>query len=196
MTVDRSHQATTGGLAMHRILGTVVLVTGALFLGATPAFADSPDIYRDVAESSGTDDFWTERCGVPVTSAESSALTVTTFEDGGYRSQFRATQTLQGPGGTVLRQRSYSWSSPVPVEVIGDPDSGDFTEIFRETVTGVRVVIALGSGRLDQDVGQAYATVTIHHSDAGEDIVVADVIERGQHPADVDVQALICDALD
>jgi hypothetical protein len=181
---------------MYRILGKVVLVTSALFLGATPAFAGSPDIYREVVDSSGPDDFWTERCGVPVTSAESSAVTVKTFDDGGYRFQLRATQTLQGPGGTVLRQRSYSWSSPVPVEVIGDPDSGDFTEIFRETVTGVRVVIAVGSGRLYQDVGQAYATVAIHYSDAGEDIVVADVVERGQHPTGVDVQALICDALD
>ena len=162
---------------------------------APEALAASPAIFRDSSSFSGPSFDWTTACGFDVWLTSSARFSVIDRGDAGYDVHVQQRRTLTGPGGSVDAVAGYSFGAGVPVESFIDPDTGLYTEIYRETYRGTLTMRS--DGVAFQVAGSLYSTLTIAYPDAGEPIVtVEDVVRHGTQPNDIwalsaaDVQAI------
>jgi hypothetical protein len=179
---------------MGSVLGLVLAASVA-----PGALAAAPSIFRDGGSFSGPSAGWTSACGFPVSLSEVSRFTVMDRGADGYDVHVNTHRTLVGPGGSVDVVAAYSFRARQPTESFVDPDTGLYTEIYRETYRGT--FFMRSGGVVFKVAGSLYAKVTIAYPDAGDPIVtVEDVTAHGIQPNDAwglsaTDQAAICELL-
>lgn len=182
---------------MNRMGRITAMVAGLLLTAAGPVAASSPDIFRDSGGAPlAPNYYWSDACGAEIQLAFSYSAIYTSFGDT-YDIHWLAQTTLVGPGGTLVQQRSFSFSGPA-LEPVEDPVTGALTEFYQETSRGTRTVIERGTGKIFLDVGLQYDDITITYwPDDSVDIVINETFFHGQdNTLSQDAyEAMICDAL-
>ena len=171
--------------------GVLTLAVTSTALGAAP--------YRENDSGSGYDDFTSSVCGFDVWLTYRSAFTAIAQADGSYETTFQAERFRTGPRGSVKQLVHYTWTSPDGFQVIGDPESGEFTEVIHETLHGSRVWSVPGGGVIYRDSGTYEAIVTITYTpDADPTVEVTDEVSHGTQPgglSEEELNALLCETL-
>jgi len=175
---------------MRKAIAPVAAVILAL-AAASSALAAKPDVFRD--RSSGSEYDWgtSGMCGFDVWLDYRADIL---FREG--FSFVHAERFRTGPGGSITQLVHYTFV-PSTFEIIGDPDSGSWTEILRELLHGSRVWSTPGDGVIYHDAGYYDATFTLTITPEGETVEISNEVAHGQQPGlpGDDLNALLCGAL-
>ena len=177
---------------MKKVIAPIAACALALTLAST-ALAAAP--YRERSSGSGFDDLTSSICGFDVWLTYRVSFVAINQADGSYETMFDAERFRTGPGGTIKQLVHYTWTSADGFQVIGDPDSGSFQEVFHETLHGSRVWSTPGDGVIYRDSGTYEASVTITYTPDGETVEVSDEVSHGAQPSDLseeEANELLC----
>lgn len=164
---------------MKKVIAPLAACALVLTLAST-ALAAAP--YRERSSGSGYDDFTSSVCGFDVWQTYRTSFIAVNQADGSYETTFDAERFRKGPGGTIKQLVHYSWTSPDGFQLIGDPDSGSFTEVIHETLHGSRVWTTPSGGVIYSDSGYYDAVVTITYTPDGESVEISDEVSHGDQP--------------
>ena len=169
-----------------------------LLATATTALAAKPDRYEETGSGSEYDSSTSELCGFDVWLTYRTRYSFTQYSDGSSVETFDAQRFRRGPGGSITQVVHYVWVNPDPFQIIGDPESGSWQEIFRAVLHGSRIWSTPGEGVIYRDAGYYDATVVLTITPDGETVEIVDEVARGQQPSTLgeeEANALLCDAL-
>lgn len=173
--------------AMAPALAAVLVLAAA-----SSALAARPDVFREHTSGSEYDDSVSGLCGFDVWLDYRADVL---FRDG--FSFVHAERFRTGPGGSITQVVHYTFV-PSTFEIIGDPESGSWTEILRELLHGSRVWSSPGDGVIYRDAGYFDGVITITITPEGETVELTDEGAHGQQPGQLseeEMDELLCATL-
>jgi hypothetical protein len=172
------------------------LATILVLVAASTALAGKPDsFYREQSSGSEYDSFVSELCGFDVWLDYRTDFYTVVGKTGSY---FHAERFRTGPGGSIKQVVHLTFRYPDGFQVIGDPESGSWIEVFHEIGQGSLVWSTPEDGVIYRAAGRADVTATLTITPEGEDFQIVEEIYSGQMPGGLsegELNTLLCDTL-
>lgn len=169
-----------------------------VLIAASTAFAAAPERYREQFSGSEYDAFVSDLCGFDVWLTYRIRYSISMTSDGSAIETFDAQRFRSGPGGSINQLVHYVWTYPDPYQIIGDPDSGSWQEIYHPILHGSRIWTTAGEGVIARDAGFYDATIVVTFTPDGETVEVTNELARAQQPSTLgeeEANAILCEAL-